>query len=77
MTVGSIDGENIECLTNHLSIFTMVVLDAEVYCAIIKRIHKHIHIYNFNSMVSLSFYISMVFFNLIKSYNDACNISGT
>ncbi|CAB4020038.1 adhesion G- coupled receptor D1-like, partial [Paramuricea clavata] len=30
MTVGSIDGENIECFTNHLSSFTMVVLDAEV-----------------------------------------------
>jgi hypothetical protein len=30
MQVGRIGG-NIECLTNHLSSFTMVVLDAEVY----------------------------------------------
>jgi hypothetical protein len=28
--VGSIVGENIECLTDHLSSFTMVVLDEEV-----------------------------------------------
>ena len=30
MQVGRIGG-NIECLTNHLSSFTMVVLNAEVY----------------------------------------------
>ena len=46
MTVGSIDGENIECLTDHLSSFTMVVLDAEVYCGVITEIiHKHTYIF--------------------------------
>jgi hypothetical protein len=32
MNVGSIEGENIECLTNHLSSFTMVVVERKVYC---------------------------------------------
>ena len=31
MGVGRIDRGNIECLTDHLSSFTMVVLDAKVY----------------------------------------------
>jgi hypothetical protein len=29
MTVGSIEEEHIECLTNHLSSFTMVVLEVQ------------------------------------------------
>jgi hypothetical protein len=35
MNVGSIDGENIECVSSHLSTFTMVLLKADstqVYC---------------------------------------------
>ena len=34
MNVGSIDGEIIECVSTHLSTFTMVLLkaDSEVYC---------------------------------------------
>jgi hypothetical protein len=47
MRVGRIDDGNIECLTDHLSSFTMVVLDvdAKVYCDIRENLYIHAYIH--------------------------------
>jgi hypothetical protein len=44
MKLGSTDQESVECVTNHLSSFAMVVLDAEV--------HPLVCTYNFYNIVS-------------------------
>ena len=57
--VGSIEGENIECLTNHLSSFTMVVLEGKVYC---DRNENLLIFFNFR------YCFGFIFYRFISSY---------